>query len=241
MEGEPKTEVNDELMKYEHFDQEGIVDKYKDLAEKYDEMLEEVVGYPDPVKICEALLKVGIPKDAPICDFGCGTGLMGKYASDTELFAKVSSESLDAPFSNITGIDASPEMLEKAQSRGYTKLSEVFLGAGQFPADLEGKFDVAVSSGVLAHGHVSAELFDEKLRCLRKSEADDDKRYIIFTTREEYLDTLGYGEKLKQLEDEGKIKYEDKLTFTRYQNTADKEVSRFKPVEVSCFIYKANV
>lgn len=129
-------------------------------------------------------------------------------------------------------------MLQKAEGRGYSELKEVFLGAGKFPSDLEGKFEVAVSSGVLAHGHVSAELFDEKIRCLKKIESEDDKRYIIFTTREEYLETLGYGEKLSQLEADGKIAYHDKLTFTRYQNTENKEVSRFKPVQVSCFIYQ---
>ena len=212
-------------MKYEHFEQDTIVDKYKELAEKYDQTLLDVVGYPDPSKICEALNKVGIAKDAPILDFGCGTGLIGKYCQQDG-------------YTNIVGVDASPEMLEKAKDRGYKELREVFLGAGKFPQDLEGQFEVAVSAGVLAHGHVSAELFDEKIRCLKKIENETDKRYLIFTTREEYLETLGYGDKLKQLEQDGKIEYEDKITFTRYQNTAEKEISRFKPVQVSCFIYR---
>ena len=130
-------------------------------------------------------------------------------------------------------------MLEKAKDRGYKELKEVFLGAGKFPDEYIGKFDVAVSSGVLAHGHVSSELFDEKISWLSQKASDDDKRYIIFTTREEYLESLGYGEKLKSLENDSKIKFEDKLTFTRYQNTENKETGRFNPVEVSWFIYTA--
>lgn len=48
---ESQTEdIQKELMKYEHFDQDTIVEKYKELAEKYDETLLEVVGYPDPSK-----------------------------------------------------------------------------------------------------------------------------------------------------------------------------------------------
>ena len=228
MEDNKENQIKEELKKYEHFDQDTIVEKYNELAEKYDQTLLDVVGYPDPSKICEALKQVGIAKDAPILDFGCGTGLVGKNCKDEG-------------FTNIVGIDASPEMLEKAKDRGYSELKEVFLGANKFPSELEGKFEVAVSAGVLADGHVSPEIFDEKLKCLKPIENESDKRYIIFSTMEKYIKNLGYGEKIKQLETDGKIEFEDKITFTRYHNITDKETDhtvRFKPAEAFCYIYR---
>ena len=57
-------------------DSQEKVDKlYKDWADSYDE---EVCGYgyASPARCAEAL-KNFLPLDAPILDFGCGTGLSG--------------------------------------------------------------------------------------------------------------------------------------------------------------------
>ncbi len=43
-------------------------------------MLEECVGYNDPGFIMPQMLKY-VKKDGLICDFGCGSGIIGKYLS----------------------------------------------------------------------------------------------------------------------------------------------------------------
>ena len=54
-----------------------IADKYDFLAKSYDKILTKV-GWPDPVKSVEALLKEGLTSTSRIMDFGCGTGLVGE-------------------------------------------------------------------------------------------------------------------------------------------------------------------
>merc|ERR1711974_269680 len=109
------------------------MEKYKELAEKYDQTVLDVIGYPDPNIVAETLQKMGVDKSAPILDFGCGTGLIGMYAKDKG-------------YNNLIGVDASKDMIERAQQdRGYTELKELFLGSDQFPAEFENRFEVAVS------------------------------------------------------------------------------------------------
>jgi predicted TPR repeat methyltransferase len=78
-------------------------------------------GYPDPKKVQEYVSHIAtnqiIPKHrAQILDFGCGTGLVGKYLKE------------DGGFENITGIDASSKMLEQADMKSaYSKLTHLKL------------------------------------------------------------------------------------------------------------------
>ena len=209
-----------EVMKFADINQENVVEKYSQVAEKYDHTIEDVLGYPDPAQIHEMLVKYGIPKEAAILDLGCGTGLLGK-------------ELIEKGYTNIVGIDASPEMLEKAEAKGYKELKEVFLCSNSFPEEYTGKFDVAVSAGLLVH-HLPAEIIEEKMSCLRPKESEDDKRYIIFSTRETCMNIYGYKDKIKELEDAGKIKTEEVVSFKRFENIEGKgEVAIFRTL-VAC-------
>jgi len=53
------------------------------------------------------------------------------------------------------------------------------------------------SAGLLAHDHVDGRVFDDKLACINP---ESSHKIIIFTTREEYIEKLGYGTKIKELE-----------------------------------------
>ena len=51
-------------------------DKYSNL---YDTM-QKATGFNDPFELAKCLVeKVGLPLDAKITDFGCGTGMCGEY------------------------------------------------------------------------------------------------------------------------------------------------------------------
>ena len=215
----------DEMMKYDDINQENVVEKYDAIATTYDHTVNDICGYPDPAKITEAILKYEIPKDAPIIDLGCGTGLVGECLSKEG-------------YTNVVGIDASPEMLKEAEGRGYKELKQGFLCKDELPEDIAGKFVVATSSGLMSH-FLSPEVLIDHLKCLKPKESEDDKRYIIFATREEFMEKFGYKEKLKELEEEGTYKFIEKFTWTRYEKllSVGGVVGTFKTLEACCYVY----
>lgn len=90
---------------------EGMRDLYNAWADKYDQDLLET-GYVTPARVALALSAELADKDAPILDFGCGTGLSGAALAE-------------AGFSRIDGTDLSGEMLAMARRKQiYHKLWE---------------------------------------------------------------------------------------------------------------------
>lgn len=94
-----------EMEKHNKYDQALTVEHFDSVAEHYEGVYLRA-GYPDPKKVQEYVSNIAskqvIPKHlAQICDFACGTGLVGQNLKE-------------AGFQNITGIDISPKMLEKA-------------------------------------------------------------------------------------------------------------------------------
>ena len=124
---------------------------------------------------------------AEVIDFGCGTGLVGKYLTERG-------------FKNVVGIDGSAGMLEKAREKNcYKELHELFLGSPEtFPQEFHNKYDVITASGILAEGHLDNSVFEEMLMCLKTG------GYAVFSTRLMYLTMYRYGEKIKSLEEEGR-------------------------------------
>ena len=112
----------------------------------------------------------------------------------------------------------------------------MFLCSNSFPEEYTGKFDVAVSVGLLGH-HLPAEVLDEKISCLRPKESEDEKRFIIFTTREACMEEYGYNKKLKQLEDEGKVKFVENFSWTKYENLETESIGMFWPLQKVCYVY----
>mmetsp|Transcript_24391 Transcript_24391/g.28053 ORF Transcript_24391/g.28053 Transcript_24391/m.28053 type:complete len:88 (+) Transcript_24391:304-567(+) len=82
-------------------------------------------------------------------------------------------------------------MLKKAENKKcYKELKEIFLGDGKFPTELEGKFEVAVSSGLLACGHVKSEIFREKIKCLKSFTIPDEKVFWFLLLKKSTLKNL---------------------------------------------------
>ena len=101
-------QLHKEIEMYKHMDNQKIDEQYDGMADRYDKYL-EVLGYPDPDSITEAIHDVcKVPVDAKINDFGCGTGLIA------DVLAKKG-------YTHIDGCDASPGMLELAKEKGIMK------------------------------------------------------------------------------------------------------------------------
>jgi len=77
---------------------------YDDWAARYDTELAQN-AYVTPTRSARALAVTDLPKDAPILDFGCGTGLSGAALAA-------------AGFTVLDGMDISAGMLEQARAKG---------------------------------------------------------------------------------------------------------------------------
>lgn len=88
------------MLKHNHYDQSTIVEHYNDAARTYEDVY-LTAGWYDPLKCAEATKEMfGDNTEAVhIIDFGCGTGLVGKYLNERG-------------FNHIVGIDGSAGMIE---------------------------------------------------------------------------------------------------------------------------------
>lgn len=109
---------------------------YADWAETYEADVTRM-AYATPTRIAAALAAHLPDRDAPILDFGCGTGLSGAALAE-------------AGYTTIDGTDISPEMLEQARGKGaYRKL---WLGTpGEVGAN-PGVYAAITATGVVSLG-----------------------------------------------------------------------------------------
>jgi predicted TPR repeat methyltransferase len=144
----------DELMRWAYDLNEGAEARrlYRDWAETYDAHLETDLGYILPGIVADHFADIITGRAARVLDIGCGTGLVGQSLAGHG-------------FSQIDGLDFSPEMLAQARAKEvYGILIE---------ADLTTKLDIetatyaaAICTGTFTEGHVSADAFDEIFRIL---------------------------------------------------------------------------
>ena len=113
---------------------------YEGFAPFYDGVFVKDLGYTYPSVVANLLVeKVKI--DGPICDIGCGTGLVA-----SEIKEKV-------PNAVIDGVDISKEMLQISREKNiYRNLLELNL---EDPLDnLLKNYSAVVSAGTFTHGHL---------------------------------------------------------------------------------------
>ena len=209
------------MLKHGGFKQDHIAEHYNELSSHY-EQIYLTAGYHDPLK-CAELTKEIFGDEAPnvqIFDMGCGTGLVGQYLKERG-------------FVHVIGVDASAGMLEKAREKAsYEELHELFLGKPEtFPKEYHNRFDAITAAGILAEGHLDNNVFEEMLIALK------DKGYAVFATRTMYLEQYSYGQKIKELEEQGRWKLIKEITFDRYDQL-EEAVGRFSKVEIKGFVYQ---
>lgn len=116
---------------------DGTRDLYDAWSETYEAELTQN-GYAAPGRCAAALAAHLGDRDAPILDFGCGTGLSG-LALRAE------------GFTTVDGLDLSARMLEAAKDKGvYRQLRQAEPGAG--PDHAEGEYAAVTAVGVIGVG-----------------------------------------------------------------------------------------
>ena len=117
---------------------------YQRFAATYDQDFAAGLGYIYPEAVADAFLDVtNLPK-GPVCDIGCGTGLVARH-----LKAK-------RPDIVIDGIDISADMLAIAADKSlYQNLHEVDL-TGDITSLSDG-YAAIISAGTFTHGHLRPE------------------------------------------------------------------------------------
>jgi SAM-dependent methyltransferase len=157
---------------------------YDQWAQSYDSDMAEV-GYRHPA-VALALLSRHVPRGTgPILDAGAGTGLIG------ELLGIVGYPVVDA-------LDASPGMLELARAKSvYRELHHAYLGE-RLPFE-DGRYAVAVSTGVFTAGHVGVEGLPELCRVVR---ADG---HVVLTVKVTVWES-GFADFLGRCENDGAIR-----------------------------------
>ena len=136
---------------YNATDRDSLRAIYDSWAETYDADLQQVGYLHLPVIV--GLVAAHVPsREATILDAGVGTGAVGNVLS---LLG----------YNNLSGIDMSKGMLEKAEARGcYSDLRQAVLGETlDFP---DGAFDAILSTGTFTNGHAPAAAFHELTRIL---------------------------------------------------------------------------
>lgn len=162
------------------------------------------MGYPDPKYVANYVARYTkrnkwIPKDVDIIDFGCGTGLVGKYLNDQG-------------FKKIIGLDISPNMLEECSNKGvYQELFEQALGdAEEFPDQFKNRFDFVTCAGLINNNHMDYLLFEEMLLAVKKG------GFVIFAARFSYMGKYWYDQVIKEMHDDGRWTLLATETFFKY-------------------------
>lgn len=116
---------------------------YADWADRYDDDM-ATGGYATPGRIAQALTG-RMPFDAPVLDFGCGTGISGMALAAEG-------------FSLIDGTDISAEMLEHAQDKpAYRRL---WVSDPGTLATEPGEYRAIIATGVISLGAAPPETLD---------------------------------------------------------------------------------
>jgi predicted TPR repeat methyltransferase len=124
---------------------------YDDWAASYEAELGGN-GYATPGRCAAALAQFTSDPEAPVLDFGCGTGLSGHALKA-------------AGFETLDGMDLSADMLEKANDKGiYRKL--IHIEAGEAFSHNPGDYAAIAAIGVIGVGAAPISVFDQLMEGL---------------------------------------------------------------------------
>jgi predicted TPR repeat methyltransferase len=163
-----------------HLDDEAsMVDFYRKWAADYDHQMLDELGYTSPTKIAQQLIQYLPDTQSMIFDIGCGTGLTCVFLAEKG-------------YTNLDGIDLSPDMVRVASERGIYR--ELLVGdVNQALERNDESYDAAISSGTFTHGHVGPEPLDEIFRILKPG------GILACTIHQDLWTSMGFEEKLAAL------------------------------------------
>ena len=153
---------------------------YADWAKTYDCDFAENMGYALPIRVADAFAaKLNGSQNGRILDVGAGTGLVGQRLNSHD-------------YSNIDGLDISPEMLEVARAKGcYENMIEGDLLSRLLI--LDNTYNYIISAGTFTHGHVGASALDELLRISKPG------ALFCIAINSTYFSSTGFEKKFHQL------------------------------------------
>lgn len=158
---------------------------YRDWASDYDDDIAGTLKFTGGIDIAKMLARGLTDKSSRIVDLGCGTGLVG-------------AELQRLGYSDLDGIDLSPEMLDVARSKGiYHNLIEADLLK---TLDIDDAiYDAAISVGTFTTGHVDALRLSEFLRIVKPG------GWLACVVASDFWKSGGFGPATERLQSEGLI------------------------------------
>ena len=163
-----------------HLDDEAsMVEFYRKWAADYDHQMLEELGYTSPTKIAQQLCDNLPDTDSTVFDVGCGTGLTCVFLAEKG-------------YTNLDGIDISPDMVRVASERGIYR--ELLVGDVNHALEREDEsYDAVISSGTFTHGHVGPEPLDEIFRILKPGGV------LACTIHRDLWESMGFNTRLESL------------------------------------------
>ena len=152
---------------------------YEGFAPFYDSVFVKDLGYTYPSAVANLLVKK-IKIDGPICDIGCGTGLVA-----SEIKKKM-------PNAIIDGVDISKDMIQISREKNiYRNLIELNL---EDPLDhLLKNYSTVVSAGTFTHGHLGSDALTRLV-----SHFESGTKFVIGINFDHYH-SKGFEKKFKKL------------------------------------------
>lgn len=166
-------------------DELDVLERYSKFAPVYDESVENW-GYQCYKKATE-LLQPYVGLEQPILDAGCGTGLAGQSLQEKG-------------YRQLTGIDISPDMLERAKQIGcYHKMHLQDLSDTPYPF-VDNQFAAITCIGVFSLIIEPRPILQEFWRVLQPG------GYLVFTQQAVLFEKHGYADVLQDFEQHGHFK-----------------------------------
>ena len=160
-------------------DESSMIDFYQKWAADYDHQMLDELGYTSPTKIAQQLGEHLPDTSSTIFDIGCGTGLTCVFLADKG-------------YTNLDGIDLSPDMVRVAGERGIYR--ELLVGDVNLPLERDDEsYDAVISSGTFTHGHVGPEPLNEIFRILKSG------GILACTVHLDLWTSMGFEAKLQSL------------------------------------------
>jgi len=189
-------------------DPETIIEYYRKWSHSYDE--DVIENYYGINYICDLLDKhlreqTDFTKPALkiIADIGCGTGLLGK-----PLHA--------LGYTQLDGIDLSPEMIDKAKQTGYYRSFYTGINVNEAaPQELQGVYDATICIGTFTPGHVEPEALSQLVSMTRKH------GLVVLSTRIPYYKTTNFQQVSDDLVAKGSVRLVERYIDAPYRDDGD--------------------
>lgn len=160
-------------------DEASMVEFYRKWAADYDHQMLDELGYTSPTQIAQQLCNNLPDTDSAVFDVGCGTGLTCVYLAQKG-------------YTNLDGIDISPDMVRVASERGIYR--ELLVGDVNHALERDdASYDAVISSGTFTHGHVGPKPLDEIFRILKPG------GILACTVHRDLWESMGFDSKLESL------------------------------------------